>query len=37
MNTDCRNRINLAVNAKAFSPVIQEDDRTENKTPKGGN
>ena len=37
VKTGYRNRIDLAVNAKALGVVVHEDDRTENKTPKGGN
>ena len=35
--TGYKNRIDLAVNAKALGVVVHEDDRTENRTPKGGN
>lgn len=37
VKTGCKNRIDLAVNAKAFGVVVHEDDRTENRPPKGGN
>ena len=36
MKTGYRNRIDLAVNAKALGVVVHEDDRTENRPPKGG-
>ena len=35
--TGYKNRIDLAVNAKALGLVVHEEDRTENRTPKGGN
>ena len=35
--TGFKNRIDLAVNAKALGLVVHEEDRTENRTPKGGN
>lgn len=35
--TGYKNRIDLAVNAKALGVVVHEDDRTENRTTKGGN
>ena len=35
--TGYKNRIDLAVNAKALGVVVHEDDRTENRPPKGGN
>ena len=35
--TGYRNRIDLAVNAKALGLVVHEEDRTENRRPKGGN
>ncbi|MBR2822127.1 MAG: response regulator transcription factor [Clostridia bacterium] len=35
--TGYKNRIDLAVNAKALGLVVHEDDRTENRTTKGGN
>ena len=37
VKTGYKNRIDLAVNAKALGLVVHEDDRTENRTPKGGN
>ena len=37
MKTGYKNRIDLAVNAKALGVVVHEDDRTENRPPKGGN
>ena len=37
MKTGYKNRIDLAVNAKALGVVVHEDDRTENRTQKGGN
>ena len=37
MKTGYKNRIDLAVNAKALGLVVHEDDRTENRPPKGGN
>ena len=35
--TGYKNRIDLAVNAKALGVVVHEDDRTENRTQKRGN
>jgi len=35
--TGYRNRIDLAVNAKALGVVVHEDDRTGNRPQKGGN
>ena len=35
--TGYKNRIDLAVNAKALGVVVHEDDRTENRPQKGGN
>ncbi len=35
--TGYKNRIDLAVNAKALGVVVHEDDRIENRTTKGGN
>ena len=35
--TGYKNRIDLAVNAKALGLVVHEDDRTEDRTTKGGN
>ena len=37
MKTGYKNRIDLAVNAKALGVVVHEADRTENRTQKGGN
>ncbi len=37
LKTGYKNRIDLAVNAKALGLVVHEDDRTENRTPKGEN
>ena len=37
VKTGYKNRIDLAVNAKTLGLVVHEDDRTENRTPKGGN
>ena len=34
--TGYRNRIDLAINAKALGVVVHEDDRTENRTIRGG-
>jgi two-component system vancomycin resistance associated response regulator VraR len=36
MKTGYKNRIDLAVNAKALGLVVHEDDRTGNRPPKGG-
>lgn len=36
LKTGYRNRIDLAVNAKAMGVVVHEDDRTENRPSKGG-
>ena len=36
MKTGYRNRIDLAVNAKAMGLVVHEEDRTENRPQKGG-
>ena len=36
LKTGYKNRIDLAVNAKALGVVVHEDDRTGNRTPKGG-
>ena len=36
VKTGYKNRIDLAVNAKALGVVVHEDDRTGNRTPKGG-
>jgi DNA-binding NarL/FixJ family response regulator len=36
LKTGYKNRIDLAVNAKAMGLVVHEDDRTENRTQKGG-
>ena len=36
LETGYKNRIDLAVNAKALGVVVHEDDRTENRPPKGG-
>ena len=35
VKTGYKNRIDLAVNAKAFGVVVHEDDRTENRAPRG--
>jgi DNA-binding NarL/FixJ family response regulator len=37
LKTGYKNRIDLAVNAKALRVVVHEDDRTENRPQKGGN
>ena len=37
VKTGYKNRIDLAVNAKALGVVVDEDDRTENRPQKGGN
>ena len=37
LKTGYKNRIDLAVNAKAWGVVVHDDDRTENRPQKGGN